>query len=384
MIDVVGGVWDVVVVGGGPAGSMAARSAARASARTLLIDRSHFPRYKVCGGGLVGASLAALPRDVVVPSRGVADAVTFTHRFGGAVTRRADAPFMTLINRADFDEQLVASAVASGVAVATGITLRGLAQVGNEVVLTTSVGVIRARAVVGADGSSGQTSRYVGADFEQVDLGLEVELDVPAGVRDRWRGRLHLDFGQVAGSYAWVFPKGDTLTVGAIAAKGNSSWEKAYLGVFLAALGLDRYSTEPAAGHITRCRHPSSPLSRGRVLVCGDAAGLMEPWTREGISFALRSGRVAGRSAAALAADETGGEDITRAYAASIDSTLGAEMRGGRELFGVFERHPRAFHAALAHTGVGWRAFERLSRSDTTFARVMNRRPARIAVKLFG
>ncbi len=376
--------WDVVVVGGGPAGSMAARAAARSGSRTLLIDRSRFPRYKVCGGGLIGASLAALPGDVVIPSRDMADSVTFTSGFDLAATRRADSPFMTLINRAEFDEQLLASASASGAAVATGVRLREIAQEGDEVVLTTSVGEIRARTVVGADGSSGITSHYVGAAFEQVDLGLEVELDVPAVVRDQWRGRLHLDFGRVAGSYAWVFPKGDTLTVGAIAAKGNSAWEKRYLDAFLASLGLDGYVTRPAAGHVTHCRRDSSPLSRGRVLLCGDAAGLMEPWTREGISFALRSGHVAGKAAAALVADAATVASVTRSYADQIDSTLGAEMRGGRDLFGVFERHPRAFHLALARTGTGWRAFERLSRSDTTFARVMNRRVARVAVRVFG
>lgn len=376
--------WDVVVIGGGPAGSLAARASAGSGARTLVIDRSHFPRYKVCGGGLIGASLAALPRDVVVPSRDAADSVTFTYGFDGAATRRAASPFMTLINRAEFDQQLLASAAAAGAAVATGVRLREVAQEGDEVVLTTSVGEIRTRAVVGADGSSGVTSHYVGAAFEQVDLGLEVELDVPAAVRDQWRGRLHLDFGRVAGSYAWVFPKGDTLTVGAIAAKGNSAWEKHYLDQFLASLGLDGYVDGPAAGHVTHCRKDSSRLSRGRVLLCGDAAGLMEPWTREGISFALRSGRVAGKAAAALAAGGTTVESVTGTYADQIDSTLGAEMRAGRDLFGVFERHPRAFHLALARTGTGWRAFERLSRSDTTFARVMNRRAARVAVGVLG
>ena len=79
-----------------------------------------------------------------------------------------------------------------------------------------------------------------------------------------------------------------------IAARGQGERTKRYLRDFVARLGLAGVEPEHDSGHLTRCRTADSPLRRGRVLVAGDAAGLLEPWTREGISYALRSGALAG------------------------------------------------------------------------------------------
>ena len=84
------------------------------------------------------------------------------------------------------------------------------------------------------------------------------------------------------------------------------------------------------SGHLTRCRPDRSPLRRGRVIVAGDAAGLLDPWTREGISFALRSGALAGEYAAKGDLD---------GYVAAVDATLVPDMRAGRTLLSAFTRH---------------------------------------------
>src|SRR5262249_27357462 len=129
---------------------------------------------------------------------------------------------------------------------------------------------------------------------------------------------------------------------------------------------------EPAedSGHLTRCRAADSPLVKGRVLVAGDAAGLLEPWTREGISYALRSGGAAGRAAAAGDPD---------AYLAELDRVLLPEMLAGQRLLAAFARPPGAFHAALA-TPPGWRAFTRFCHGDRGFATTVDRLPVRLAV----
>jgi hypothetical protein len=72
------------------------------------------------------------------------------------------------------------------------------------------------------------------------------------------------------------------------------------------------------------------------------------------------------------------------AYAASIASTLGAEMRAGATLYEVFKKHPVLAHRALASTRTGWRSFERLSRGETSLDRVMLRRPVRMALAMTG
>ena len=84
-----------------------------------------------------------------------------------------------------------------------------------------------------------------------------------------------------------------------IAAKGDPTATRAYLADLVRQLGLDGLRVLHDSGHLTRCRTPTSPLGTGRMLLAGDAAGLLEPWTREGISFAVRSGELAGTIAAA-------------------------------------------------------------------------------------
>jgi geranylgeranyl reductase family protein len=364
--------WDVAVVGGGPAGLTAARVAAAAGARTVVLERARHPRYKTCGGGLIGASLAALDPAFPLPDRDAVDAVTFTHSGRRAFTRcTTGAPLLRMVTREDFDDALRVAAVAAGAEVRQQVTVRAVVEAaGHAGVRLHDGSTVTARVVIGADGSAGVTARHVGVACDQVDLGLELELPVPPALARRWRGRALVDWGPVPGSYGWVFPKGDTLTVGVIAARGQGDRTRAYLRGFRHRLGLSAIEPARDTGHLTRCRRPGSPLRRGRVIVAGDAAGLLEPWTREGISFALRSGALAG---AAAAADDLDG------YPDAVAETLGPEMVAGRALLAAFTRRPGAFHAGMA-TPPGWRAFTRVCRGEATFAQLLRRTSVRATV----
>ena len=379
-----GSQWDVVVIGAGPAGSMAALAAAESGARTLLIERSDLPRYKLCGGGLVGTSLRALPPGFEVPVLDSTTSATFSLGGQRAATCTTTEPFIWMIDRSEFDSKLVALAESAGAVIATGVTLEQVEEDPSNVRLRTSAGIVRTQALIGADGSASRVAGYVGAQYSQVDLGLEVELAVTESQASEWRGRLHLDFGELPGSYAWVFPKGHQLTVGAIARRGNAAWQQEYLKRYIEGLGLAGAAVDKSGGHLTRCRGRDSPLAKGRVLLCGDAAGLLEPWTREGISFALRSGRLAGSAATGLALGSQSPEAVGVRYADAIAATLGEEIRAGAAFLSAFSRHPVVVHKALTSTQAGWSGFQRLSRGETTLDRAMRRRPVRLAVAMAG
>jgi geranylgeranyl reductase family protein len=365
--------WGVAVVGAGPAGLAAAREAAAAGARTVVIERAVHPRYKTCGGGLIGVSLAAVTPHIDVPSRAEITSVTFTHNGRRGYTRRGSGPgpLLRLVQRAEFDAALRTAAVAAGAVVRERAPVRGISQHHDHAEVRLADGsVVEASVVIGADGSSGVTGRHVGVECGQVDLGLEVELPVPPHVARRWTHRLLLDWGPIPGSYAWVFPKGDTLTVGVIAARGHGDATRAYLRGFVHRLGLDGIEAQHDSGHLTRCRTDASPLRLGRVIVAGDAAGLLEPWTREGISFALRSGALAGRAAASGDLD---------GYVGAVSATLVPEMRAGSVLLATFEVRPSLFHVAVA-TPPGWAAFARFCRGEMSFADAMGYAPVRALV----
>ncbi|GAA3252162.1 geranylgeranyl reductase family protein [Dactylosporangium siamense] len=367
--------WDVVVVGGGPAGLSAAHAAAAGGARTLVLEKAVHPRYKTCGGGLIGFTLQAVADRIDIPADDHITRVDFTHDGRRAFARsgRRGRPLLLMVRRPQFDDALRVAAEKAGAVVRQSVTARSLEQTGDAVVVRLADGeTVTGRTVIGADGSSGITARHAGVEYGQVDLGLEVELPVPAGVAARWKGRLLIDWGPLPGSYAWVFPKDDVLTVGVIAARGQGERTKRYLRDFVTRLGLDGIEPVHDSGHLTRCRTATSPLRTGRVLVAGDAAGLLEPWTREGISFAVRSGSLAG--AAAASGDLDG-------YVTAVQRTLVPAMTAGRRLLDTFSRRPGLFHAML-RTPPGWRMFERFCLGETSFEHTVERLPVRTALKL--
>ncbi|NYI07424.1 geranylgeranyl reductase family protein [Allostreptomyces psammosilenae] len=396
------GVWDVVVIGAGPAGSCAAYEAATAGRSVLLLEKAELPRYKTCGGGIIGITRDSLPPGFRIPLRSTVNSVTFTHDGRFARTRGARRTLLGMVSREDFDAALARRAEQAGARLLTG---RAVARVEQGVddsdaasadrseaaapavtVVCADGARIRARAVVGADGSAGRTAAHVGVEFSQVDLGLEAEIPVPPSVAEDWAGRLLIDWGPLPGSYGWVFPKGDTLTVGVIAARGQGEQTRAYLRTFIDRLGLAGFPPRISSGHLTRCRSPHSPLHRGRVLVAGDAAGLLEPWTREGISYAVRSGRLAGRQAArvATATTEADVKVATDGYATAIESTLGLEMKVGREMLARFERHPQTLHAAITLMRPAWNAFVHICEGRTTIGAMLRRPMVRRAVQALG
>ena len=374
--------YDVAIVGGGPGGLSAACSAASAGARTVVLERAEHPRYKTCGGGLIGTSLAVVTSRITVPARDTISAVTFTDRGRRAFTRRCpDRPLLTMVRRDEFDHAWSKAAASAGAVVRQNSHVRAITQDAHSATVTLADGsTVTAQLAIGADGSAGISSRHVGVTFDRQDLGLEVELAATDADRVAWRGRVLLDWGTVPGSYGWVFPKDDELTVGVIMAKGRGAETKRYLSRFLGQLGLSGREVRRDSGHLTRCRAVDAPLRAGRVLVVGDAAGLLEPWTREGISYALRSGEWAGEVAARAARHGIGALDE---YAAKVRAHLLPEMAAGGRLLRVFSRHPHLVHAAMA-APLGWRAFESFCRGELSMADVVRRPPIRFAVKALG
>jgi geranylgeranyl reductase family protein len=376
--------WDVAVVGAGPAGLAAASAAAAAGARTIVFERAEHPRYKTCGGGLIGASLVAAGPEVHWAARDHIEAATFTLDGQRSFTRRHTEPILAMVLREEFDDALRLRAAELGATVRPRCAVRAIeAEADGARVRLADGSAVSAQVVVGADGSAGISAGHVGVGFSQVDLGLEVEVAVPPAVQRQWRGRILLDWGLLPGSYGWVFPKDDRLTVGVIAGRGQGSATKQYLRTFIDRLKLGSAEVLHDSGHLTRCRTSDSALRKGRVLVAGDAAGLLEPWTREGISFALRSGALAGSCAAkaAMPQDRDQLDGWLTEYVASVHRDLIPDMDAGRRVLAAFSRHPGAFHAVLA-TPKGWRAFVKICRSELSVSDVVRLRSARTLFSL--
>ncbi|KJE22236.1 geranylgeranyl reductase family protein [Frankia torreyi] len=398
--------FDVIVVGAGPAGGSAARAAAAAGARVCVLERSSMPRYKTCGGGLVGLSTDHVGIDLAGLVRATVSSLTMTldGRYTVSRGQRNARPWLSMVMRTDLDAALLAAAEAAGAIVRTGVQVLGLREEAEPVAWLAGAAVpvvddgwvsvrvrggadLRARVVIGADGASGRCGTHVGVRCDQIDVGLEGEFVVDAALAERWAGRMLLDWGPVPGSYGWLFPKGRVLTVGVIGDRARGAALRDYYERFVERLGLAGAPRQHDSGHLTRVRAVDSPLRRGRVLVAGDAAGLLDPWTREGISFALRSGRLAGEAAAgavgAPGATGPAGSAALDAYPARVEAVLGPEMAAGREVLGAFTRRPGVMHALMAGPGT-FGLFTRLIEGRTTVARQLRRPGVRTAVAALG
>jgi geranylgeranyl reductase family protein len=389
MTDAAPEVWDVIVVGAGPAGSTAARVAAEAGARVLLIDRAMFPRYKTCGGGITGRSLRAMPDAARATFEADITEFGLSRHGGDRVMLHAEPAFLGMVQRERFDQALVDVAAAAGVEFRDATAMRGIDEVTDEdgrssIRLRVDGGELVARVVVGADGSSGRTSGYVGVEFAASDLGLEVEVEA---IDHEWASTALFDWGADRGAYAWLFPKHDSLTIGVIQRTGLPDATRAYLELWLRQLGLAGATRLRESGHLTRWRSRTSPLRRGSVLVAGEAAGLLEPWTREGISFALRSGAMAGAAAASAAAasrvgDSTAGESALEGYVRAVERELAPDLVAGAAMLTILERFPGVLHRFLAHTARGRRLFLALCRGGPRVSALVHHPLTRIVAPL--
>jgi flavin-dependent dehydrogenase len=144
---------------------------------------------------------------------------------------------------------------------------------------------------------------------------------------------------------------------------------------YLDRLGLGSAEIEVARGHKIRFRRGGEPIARGRVLLAGDAAGLADEFTAEGISYAIQSGQLAARNVMRA----LGGDGDLQRYEADVDREIMPELRAARLLgfmfHGMLRRAPSPWMFAAGHFGYLWGAFLAVQRGESTYAREVGRLP---------
>ncbi|MGV9309121.1 NAD(P)/FAD-dependent oxidoreductase [Nonomuraea sp. NPDC003727] len=316
-------VWDLVVVGGGPAGSAAALRAKQLdpAARVLLLDRDDFPRDKACGDGIAahgGDELALLGLPDLIADYRPTRRLSVVSPGGVRVSATVARP-NHVVPRMVFDARLVAAARARGVEVRRH-RVRSLDAADGHVVID---GEVRTRTVVAADGAHSTVRRVLGvrpAPDRHTAIAVRGYADLP-GADDA-----QLIAMQRAGwpAYAWSFPIGDgTANVGfgmllpRLRATGLPG--RQVLHGRLAELLPDLPARDLRAHHLPLSPGRPRP-GAGRVLLAGDAAGLVNPLTGEGIYYALLSGRLAGEAAV------TSTGDPLAAYRRALRGALGRHL----------------------------------------------------------
>ncbi|HEY2979724.1 MAG TPA: NAD(P)/FAD-dependent oxidoreductase [Anaerolineales bacterium] len=307
---------DILILGGGPAGLSTAlhlaQLAPELTSRILIIEKAHYPRQKLCAGGLLDDAEVILERlglDVrEVPH---ADAAAAHMDFAGRGAkiqnrnreRRKQTHIIRVIRRDEFDAWLAGKAGERGIEIREGVTVKRVQAQADCVIVETDAGAFRAQVVVGADGSNGVTRRCVlpDAPVHTARL-LEVLTPAIAGNDGHQATVAYFDFfcvpDGIAG-YTWDFPtqiNGLPMRCWGIydtnlLADGARPALKEPLAAEMGRHGFDLQDAE-IKGFPIRWFSPFSPLSAPRVLLAGDAAGV-DPIFGEGISIALGYGLIA-------------------------------------------------------------------------------------------
>ncbi len=308
--------YDVAIVGAGPAGSTAAKFLSEKGIRTLLVEKATFPRNKPCGGGL---QMRVLHRFKYLEEHNLIDSYSTTFQIHtSSMKHHLDfhhtKPLQAMVLRKKFDEGLVNLATRNGAVLQCGKTVQDMTNQKDAMRLILSDGTtVESRLIIGADGIWSTIAKKVGMKQECDHIGVSVYAEYPMSQEAIHHSfgaeqgvHIHLQPDRIAG-YGWVFPKKEHVNIGVVEFRqainptmGKKNLQMSY-AYFLRSLKQQKLIpnnlsvTTIHGGAFPTC--PMKRLTADRVLLCGDAAGLTNPMTGEGIYYAMCSGEMAAKTA---------------------------------------------------------------------------------------
>lgn len=331
--------YDVVIIGSGPAGALAAVDLSRHGMRVCLIERATHPRYKACGGGVLARAAHLFPVDMGPAIDHVCHSVElrFPARNLSFRTQRS-SPVIFMTMRSALDSLLVAEAVRSGAVLREESPVKGVSIEADRIIVQTVREQVSGRFVIAADGADSIVARAGGWPANH-DLIPALECEVPASTETlaRFNDSARFDMDHPRHGYSWVFPKTEHLSVGVLSTRRGNTGLKEAFREYLRLLDIEPAGPLELHGALIPIRPRQVALARGRMLLIGDAAGLADPITAEGITHALLSGQLAAR---ALIDGELAAASVAVRYCRMLDEGILGELRAAGRLAQLFYGHP--------------------------------------------
>ena len=299
------------------------------------------------------------------------DRAWLTYRMSGGFVRSFHQPFTYMTMRERLDSYLAQRAVSVGAEVMDGARVVGVEAGDGPVRISVAGETIEGRVLVGADGVNSVVAHQAGLLRDaEVGVGLESEVYPAPGILEPWKDTAGLDFGTLRGGYMWVFPKEDHLSIGVA---GFARWGprmRGLLDAYLGFLGLEDAERRLTRGHRLARRKRGMAIQSGPVLLVGDAAGLMDFWTGEGIYYAVKSAQAA---VPAIAAYLEGATPDFADYEKTIDAELMPELQIARTLTRIAVWFPKLTYTLMKRSDWVWNAGCQVLRSEKTYHDVRGR-----------
>ncbi len=328
---------DILIIGGGPAGSTAAYILASKGYKVILADKRQFPRPKLCAGLLTWKtmdlihSVFHLTRDDLVEQGLVAHQTRDyrIYRKSSEIARgRLDYPFH-LVDRSNYDFFWLRKAADAGARIITGHSVKKIEPVAGCAEFVDGR-IVRAKTIVGADGVWSVTRRSLfnsslHKNRWKRNLAMTMETWLARTDGESARNYAALHFGFVPWGYAWSFPRAGDCVVGiaALRSKGGQPLVKGFDG-FLKHLGVEKQCLQAIKGYPLPLGNFINPPGVKRVLLTGDACGLADPLLGEGIYYAHRSAQIAARC---IITCGPGSDHLSRAYQQALAGTVLRDLR---------------------------------------------------------
>jgi geranylgeranyl reductase family protein len=352
--------YDVIVVGAGPAGSTCAYRLASAGASVLLLDRARFARDKPCGGGVTGRAARLIPFSIAPVVEDTVTSVRMRLGYGNWFERGEDDPLVLMTQRLRLDAYLVERAAAAGAELREGVKAEEVDELAGCVEVAAGGERFSAEAVIGADGVNGISARALGLGGNQA-VGVALEGNVSyERLGEGYRGRAVLELGVAPGGYGWVFPKGDHANVGIGGWEREGPRLREHLSALCAAHGVAPGDLDSVRGYRLPLRSPRSTLARGRAAIVGDAAGLVDPVSGDGMFEAFLSAKLASEATLDLLGGRAEGLEP---YGERLTRQLGTHLWASWGVKAALDRFPRTTFR-IARSRIVWRTVEKLVRGE--------------------
>jgi geranylgeranyl reductase family protein len=341
--------YDVIIVGMGPAGAVAAAALCRGGLTVLGFDKDAHPRYKVCGGGLSARIDRLLEPGFKSVVEQTVNGVQFVYRGQDPLLIESSQPIAYMVMRDRFDHYLVQQAIHAGAELRTGEGVVEITQNSDRVGVVTQEGRYHARMVIGADGANSLVARQL---FPNRSLyrapALESEVRLGNSRHYPSASTILVDVGAARQGYGWIFPKENGLSVGVGEFRRKSSGLRSTFDRFVSeARGLSGRTVPRPIGHPIPAYSDSegghregigSPFIRGRAALVGDAGHLVDPLFGEGIYYAVRSGQLV---ASAILGNRHDHRGSLADYAAALEREILPDFRITARIARVIYAFPR-------------------------------------------